>query len=73
MTFRALTVVKFAIIGYSVGGVRALQLAMKSIDVDALVTLDPTFGVTPLSGWLPQWPLLLAGWLSRPWLYMYQD
>ncbi|HEY0079574.1 MAG TPA: tetratricopeptide repeat protein [Pyrinomonadaceae bacterium] len=34
-------------IGYSVGGVAALNLVMRNYDFDALVTLDPTFGVAP--------------------------
>jgi tetratricopeptide (TPR) repeat protein len=63
---------RLGIIGYSVGGVVALSLAMRNTDVDALVTLDPTFGVTPFIKLATDSPYYAPTNFRVPWMYMYR-
>lgn len=63
---------RLGIIGYSVGGVVALNLAMRNTDVDAVVTLDPTFGVTPYIKLATGSPYYAPTNLRVPWMYMYR-
>ena len=60
------------IVGYSVGGVVALNLVMRNTDVAAIVTLDPTFGVTPFIKLATDSPYYVPTNLRVPWMYMYR-
>jgi pimeloyl-ACP methyl ester carboxylesterase len=59
-------------IGYSVGGVAALNLVTRNNDVDALVTLDPTFGVTPFIKLATESPYYHPTRMRVSWLYLYR-
>jgi dienelactone hydrolase len=59
-------------IGYSVGGVAALNLITRNNDVDALVTLDPTFGVTPFIKLATESPYYHPTRMGVSWLYLYR-
>ena len=63
---------KLGVIGYSVGGVVALNLVMRNNDVDAVVTLDPTFGVTPYIKMATEWPFYNPTKMRVPLLYLYR-
>jgi tetratricopeptide (TPR) repeat protein len=63
---------RLGIIGYSVGGVVALNLVTRNTDVDAMITLDPTFGVTPFIKMATQSPYYAPTKLRAPWMYMYR-
>ena len=63
---------RLGVIGYSVGGVVALNLVMRSTDVAVLVTLDPTFGVTPYINLATGSPYYAPTNLRVPWMYMYR-
>ena len=59
-------------LGYSVGGVAALTLVMRNIDVDAAITLDPTFGVAPFIKMATESPFYNPARMRIPWLYVYR-
>jgi len=63
---------RLGIIGYSVGGVVALNSVMRNTDVDAIVTLDPTFGVTPFIRLATDSPYYAPTNLRVPWMYIYR-
>jgi len=63
---------RLGVIGYSVGGVVGLNLVMRNTDVDAIVTLDPTFGVTPFIKMVTGSPYYAPPNLRIPWMYMYR-
>jgi dienelactone hydrolase len=63
---------RLGVIGYSVGGVVALNLVMRNTDVDAIVTLDPTFGVTPFISLATDSPYYTPTNVRVPWMYMYR-
>ncbi|HEX8651578.1 MAG TPA: tetratricopeptide repeat protein [Pyrinomonadaceae bacterium] len=63
---------RLGVIGYSVGGVVALNLVMRNTDVDAIATLDPTFGVTPFIKLATESPYYAPTNLRVPWMYMYR-
>ncbi len=63
---------RLGVIGYSVGGVVALDLVMRNSDVDAVVTLDPTFGVAPYIGMATGSPFHDPARMRVPLLYMYR-
>lgn len=63
---------RLGIMGYSVGGIIALNLAMRNTDVDAIVTLDPTFGVKPYIKLATASPFYAPTALRVPWMYMYR-
>ncbi|MDQ3818164.1 MAG: tetratricopeptide repeat protein [Acidobacteriota bacterium] len=63
---------RLGVIGYSVGGVVALDLVMRSGDVDAVVTLDPTFGVAPYIKLATGSPFYNPTMMRVPLLYMYK-
>jgi pimeloyl-ACP methyl ester carboxylesterase len=63
---------KLGTIGYSVGGVAALNFVMRNNDVDALVTLDPTFGVTPFIKLATESPYYQPTRARVSWLYFYR-
>lgn len=63
---------RLGVIGYSVGGVVALNLVTRSADVNAMVTLDPTFGVTPFIKMATGSPFYAPTNLRVPWMYMYR-
>jgi tetratricopeptide (TPR) repeat protein len=71
-TFPNIDQQRLGIIGYSVGGVVALNLAMRNTDVDAMVTLDPTFGVTPFIKLATDSPYYAPTNFRVPWMYMYR-
>lgn len=63
---------RLGVVGYSVGGVAALNLVMRNNDVDALVTLDPTFGVAPRVRLATDSPHYHPTKVRVPWLYIYR-
>ncbi|HEX8473006.1 MAG TPA: tetratricopeptide repeat protein [Pyrinomonadaceae bacterium] len=63
---------RLGVIGYSVGGVVGLNLVMRDTDVDAIVTLDPTFGVTPFIKLATSSPYYAPANVRVPWMYMYR-
>jgi tetratricopeptide (TPR) repeat protein len=63
---------RLGVIGYSVGGVAALNLALRNSDVGALVTLDPTFGVRQYINLATETPYYRPTNLRVPWLYFYR-
>jgi len=63
---------RLGVIGYSVGGVVALDLVMRNSDVDAVVTLDPTFGVAPYIKMATGSPFYNPTRVRVPLLYMYK-
>ena len=70
--FPNIDVQRLGVIGYSVGGVVALNLVMRNTDVDAMVTLDPTFGVTPYIKLATDSPYYTPTNMRVPWMYMYR-
>jgi len=63
---------RLGIIGYSMGGVVALNLVMRNTDADAIVTLDSTFGVTPYIKLATNSPYYAPTNLRVPWMYLYR-
>lgn len=63
---------RLGVAGYSVGGVAALNFVLRSTDVDALVTLDPTFGVAPRVRLVTDSPYYAPARVRVPWLYLYR-
>jgi len=59
-------------IGYSVGGMAAMNFAMRNTDIDALVTLDPTFLVANYIKFVNGSPFYAPANLCIPWLLMHR-
>lgn len=70
--FAAADPTRLGVAGYSVGGVAALDFVLRGTDVDALVTLDPTFGVAPRVRLVTDAPHYAPARVRAPWLYVHR-